>query len=551
MNIRKVIRVFSIAFELFDKEGENKGKGAFDVIDQVLGNPLSNKFIIQDNKYDYDCEGENGKDIFTYICDPCDLELKDYLTRIASRKHNNLTEKGRNGLIHIGIGGIRGLKLKIFNPNMSYIIKFSSILHLDAKSPYNWKNLSDNVLNNIASVSFIIELENGDEEHFSEIQLKSIYVDLTQMVNNSQFQKTVNSITNKDKNGKSNVDRIIKWNFYYDKKSHKIDYNLITFRAFLLFYIWASFLENFRKGIYEKFGINEEKKNKYITTCRFINSITSLISSLSFESTSLSYGNKITRNELNADIKIFSEGYNSFTLENMNYWYDFLCRVFHINEEESWEKEFFKLNLTTLVKRDLEGAMYFQNIRVYPSYIDNWLPAIKNGAIDDEALGENNLRWDAVWGILLGDILCTMAETFILYNSDVEKHTGHNRRTEEIFRILEKASKDFAAFYDADIIQSNTLRETLEIAKKTFLINDYHDKLVERLRLFTNFEIQKNEQKLNLFIFVGGSIANVLLAFTLDFMLWVYHYHKIFRLAILIEVLFVPSFAIYYYFRRK
>jgi hypothetical protein len=385
------------------------------------------------------------------------------------------------------------------------------------------------------------------------IALKDVYVNLSQSFKNSSVNDTVKLIkeTIKDKN------LIGLWNFYHDKDNKPV-YNMISFRTFLLFYIWVSFLGDFRKKIYK---VKEDKKNKeeckfinskknrnkekYAEPCRFVNAVTDLISFLSFESLSVSF-NGHTQDELEADTKVFFE--DDFTSETpaLNNWYSFLCNVFQRSSKETWGKEFFKRRVNDLIRRDIEGAMYFQNIRVYPSYLDYC-----SAAITDKELSKDNLRWDTAWGILLGDILCTMAQTFITYNSKVEEHIKNGEKAKIMFDLLKKASFDFKNFYDADIVQKLELRNALEIAMETFLIKSHYDKLRERIKLFSDYEIEGNEQELNLLILIGGSVANILLASTLDFMLWVYHYHRIFSLAIPTEILLSSAFFFYYYLHQK
>ncbi|MCL4479887.1 MAG: hypothetical protein M1113_00130, partial [Candidatus Thermoplasmatota archaeon] len=474
LQVGKVIRSFNVAFELFHWEGTDKEvKKGSKIVNEILGHPFSNEKWVQDSMYMHNCEGGNDSDVFTFICDPSDLEFKEYMARIASRKHNDLTEKGRKGFLHIGIGKIKGINLISSDPDIIYSIQLMSTLHLDVKNFSKWNPECDNELNNIASFGFIIELDSGDEELFSKLKLNSVYVDLCQDINNDQFRKTVKLI-------RDNTKKITKWNFFYDGIVHDINCNLITLRTFLLFYIWSSFLEDFRKKIYNYAKDAEGgEKNKYIEPCRFVSAIDTQISFLTFESISVSFLNEDYKSELKADSDIFFGKNPLYASKDKQYWYDFLCDVFQIKSYETWGKEFFTHRIDSMVKRDLQGAMYFHNLRLYLSYFE-WSTAIKENKIDEESLRKKNLKWDATWGLLIGDLMCIMAQTFIIYNNEIEKHAILHEETTKVFKILKKASIDFGGFYDADLIQSLELRESIEIVKETFLISNYHDRLIER-----------------------------------------------------------------------
>ena len=553
MKLNKVIRVFSVAFELYDLDKETKNKVKLKDIKKDF---FSNEVLYKKNTNA--CKKENGKDVYTFIKDQCDADLKDYLMRIASRKHNVLTEKGRNGFINIGIESINSFPLDIRYNNKfnNYNVKILSVLHFNVENfyKYNKKKNDYNIyekgkLKNVASFSFIIESSDyrQDEEILLNTSLKEMYVNLLQFENssvkveNSSVKNTIELIngTIKDKEKKLLDKKLISPSNFYHDENNEPDYTRIKFRTFLLFYIWASFLGDFRGKIYES------KEYKYTEPCRFVNAVTDLISFLSFESFSVSFYWP-PQDELKADAKIFSKNDTSVGIQAINDWYDFLSDVFRRPSNEIWEKEFFRNKASELIKRDIEGAMYFQNIRVYPSYLDYYSAAITN-----KDFSKYNLRWDAAWGILLGDIFCTMAQTFITYNSKVEEHIKNYEKAKIMFGLLKKASFDFKNFYDADIVQKLELRNALEIAMETFLIKSHYDKMRERIRLFSDYEIEENEQKLNLLILIGGSVANILLASTLDFMLWIYHYHRIFRLAIPIEILSLFAFFIYYYLHQN
>jgi len=155
--------------------------------------------------------------------------------------------------------------------------------------------------------------------------------------------------------------------------------------------------------------------------------------------------------------------------------------------------------------------LYFQNKRIYPSYIIYAAPTA-----EDKLYSTPNLRWDSSWGLILGDMLCSISQTFLSYNSLVEKHVAYRESFKTMINILKDATTDFRNFYDSDIIHKLELRSAFETAKETFLTNSYEHRLIERVRLFSDYEIEENESKLNFLIFGGGLAAYSILAATLD-----------------------------------
>ena len=600
MQIRKVIRTFSVGFELYDLgDKEEIGKEVFNdgtfelLLKSIDPNFPFNKVI--SNKNINKCDSENGPDVFTFFRKNQESnkdykETIEYLVRLAGQKQNRLTKKGRNGFINIGIDHIPNLALYECNVKCqkeiqktkengdeSYVedepyihVKISSVLHLDIENFYKYDRRRNKYLINykaqpkkIASFSFILESNDKNcEEKLSSLKLDRVYVDLKQCNKNELLEKTSNTIcTNKEKIGR--------WNFCKCKREKEskddICYNKVNLRTFLLFYIWESFLGDFRISIQQQRSLNsiiqkiqkilkgENKfnKNKYIEPCRFVNSLNDLIKYLSFESISISFEkdsvNLFLRNkELLADSNIALGSHYPISYHFQNEWINFLSEVFQRKKDELWASEIFKHKISEIITRDFEGAMYFRNIRLYPSYIDSYSMG--------DFCSNPNLRWDVAWGILLGDILCTMAQTFITYNNKVEKHMSHRKRIKIMFNLLKQASYDLKDFYDADILQDLELRATLEIAKETFLINSHYNKITERIKLFSDYEIEESEQKLNSLILVGGSTANLLLAATLDLLLWVYNYHSLYLIAIIVECLGaipIPAYYLYKNWRNK
>jgi hypothetical protein len=106
-------------------------------------------------------------------------------------------------------------------------------------------------------------------------------------------------------------------------------------------------------------------------------------------------------------------------------------------------------------------------------------------------------RWGVSWAMLWEVMLCSLAETFLLYNEEIERHVKKEGETSELGKLTRRAFRDFATYYDVDIIQSQIFRYEFELAKDIFGINNYHRILRERLDLFSSYEIAETNSRIN------------------------------------------------------
>ncbi|HML01898.1 MAG TPA: hypothetical protein VK487_00840 [Candidatus Bathyarchaeia archaeon] len=151
------------------------------------------------------------------------------------------------------------------------------------------------------------------------------------------------------------------------------------------------------------------------------------------------------------------------------------------------------------------NALYFSNFDQEPDtafYRDHW--------IDFEEWGHRSSR---SWAIMLVDMLCSLSETFLLHNAEIEIHVDQNKKipklhllaqkavgkeqASEMRRLTQEAMKDFRSYYDVDILANSFYKESFETAKFTFKIDSYYKRLQERLELFSNFEIASENASLN------------------------------------------------------
>ena len=424
----------------------------------------------------------------------------DYLERIESRKNDDLSNKGKYTFYHVGFKKINNLKFSDIDDNI-LDLNIIPILHFDTSS-------ESVKLEFPATMSFIIELNSTDDDKittFTQSDTLKLFIKMEEIKSNKQ-DKVLESIY---RNAMDNQSKLNKWNFKV-KSNWDVDYSYLTLKTFLLLYIWESFLSNFRKKI--KYDSNlylyansaEGFDIRFSDSTRFINGITSLKFFLIFESFSLSLDKN--KNFLDVDAMEFYNGKHIHNMnENHTEWRNRIASIFQQDSGsfEPWKKRMFMENLSQYAKRDLEGSLYFNNKRIFQSYIEN----TSTEKAQDPSV--RSLRWDVAFAVLLGDYLCTMAEKFIIYNERMEELSvkDKNMDIKKMGYLLRAASLDFKTYYDNDMILIPELRSALETAKETFLINDYHDRFIDKIRFFSDYEIEENEEKINSRIAEGGKLG--------------------------------------------
>jgi hypothetical protein len=137
---------------------------------------------------------------------------------------------------------------------------------------------------------------------------------------------------------------------------------------------------------------------------------------------------------------------------------------------------------------------------------------------------ECGLKWFMAWLILLGDMATTSATYFILYNSEIEEHLSKEKPPKELKKITQKAIFDFEFYYDIDIVNGGLFRETFENIKNTFKLNYYHKVLLDRLQLFSNYEIAEENKIITILLAI---LTGVLVGLaTLQVILGILHFIK-------------------------
>ncbi len=130
----------------------------------------------------------------------------------------------------------------------------------------------------------------------------------------------------------------------------------------------------------------------------------------------------------------------------------------------------------------------------------------------DEITFEAGKLWAIPWLIMLSDMATTTAMQFISYNDAIEKHIIKNESVKELKEITQKAIYDFEDYYDIDIVNAHYYKEQLEAIKETFNLNKYHQSLIDRLQLFSSYEIaEENRTTSNLIVVLTGVLASLTL----------------------------------------
>jgi len=287
----------------------------------------------------------------------------------------------------------------------------------------------------------------------------------------------------------------------------EVDYRWVGANVFFWWYVWCTFLEEFRRKIYDK-KKDKEFYYKYTSGCRFNNTLRDIQHRVSFHSVSVSFDDPHQKDELRADVATFyrvngvhEQGWLNFLTDTLVHYCD--------PKVEPWRGALVWSNPAERVKRDDEGALYYHNIRVFPSYHEH-SEAI-TGDVHKASIFDN-LRGDAAWGLLLGNMLCTMNEIFLSYHNRIEKHITEREETKVMLELLRNASQDFQYFFDADVVLNPYLRNAYETAKEAFLVNEYWRRLKDRINLFSGYEIAERQRTLNEIV-PFGSIVLIAITF--------------------------------------
>jgi hypothetical protein len=426
-------------------------------------------------------------------------------------------------------------------------------LHVD----YNDDN---NTISRVATVTFVIEHlikndKNFDYNYFLR-NVEDFYI---------EWKNKNNSNGNEIEGDKENIYR----NKYIRKlqvesEGKKEIKEFVTFEDFLLLNIWNEIVYPIRKNIYEKIKTINYFKKLIDYVYVFYNKLSEIIEKhykeynenekhLFFEfilDIILENKRKI-KESFYKIIKLYKESLNpDIFIENIKKQKEFI--MFQNSsivldkapelENYSWKKipdyfiedilDFFGLGGKFANKRNIFDKNYIERIKengfemsneiAYENYncaitpLDTFnMKDFYQNIINFE---EGGLKRAMAWLILLGDMVTTSATYFILYNNEIEEHLSKKKSSsKELRKITQKAISDFEFYYDIDIVNARLFRETFESIKNTFKLNYYHKVLLDRLQLFSNFEIAEENKKITILLailtgfLVGLTIAQIIL----------------------------------------
>jgi len=498
-------------------------------------------------------------------------EVDINLLYLFRRKNFILTPKGGEGFIHIRFFNenlnfyeIEDSKLVTYSfdyknemayiTNKNYVYQMPIIkeqtfdanikgyLHVD----YNDDN---NTISRVATVTFVIERlikndKNFDYDYFLR-NIEDFYV---------EWKNENNSNGNEIKGDKENIYR----NKYIRKlqvesEGKKEIKEFVTFEDFLLLNIWNEIVYPIREDIYKKIKtINYLKKllayviynklseiiikkynkeydeNKKHLISKFI--LDTILKNKRKIRESFYKIIKLYKKSLNPDIFIENikkqkkfimfqnssivfdkapelENYDAkkipdYFIENI---LDFLGGK-HIDKGDIIVKNYIKEIKENAFEVEVEIAYENYNCVILPLYLYNMKDFYQN-IIN---FNEGGLKWGISWSILLGDMVTTSATYFILYNNEIEEHLSKEKSPKELRKITRKAIFDFEFYYDIDIVNMRIFREAFENIKNTFKLNYYHKVLLDRLQLFSNYEIAEENRKITKWL-IGLTVALVVL----------------------------------------
>ena len=127
--------------------------------------------------------------------------------------------------------------------------------------------------------------------------------------------------------------------------------------------------------------------------------------------------------------------------------------------------------------------------------------------------GESGHRWAISWYIMMFSMLSYVSQTFTLFDERLSRHIEEGKETKEIVEITHSAYNDFVEYYDQGIISGNYYKSAYEQAKELFGLTKMYSTLIERLQLFSSYELSEENVKTSSQI---SLLSRVLVAFTIS-----------------------------------
>jgi len=486
--------ISDINFEKF-KKYISKGKEISPINKQQLLDLLLNEFTSETvDKY-----------IQEYIIDMKKIEEKEEvdinLLYLFSRKNHILTLKGKEGFIHIRFlnKNLKFYEIEDSKPvtysfdydkekkEIAYIVNKNDINEIPAIKKQLFEanikgylhvdyNDDNNTISRVATVTFVIEHltkndKNFDYDYFLR-NVEDFYIEWKNE-NNSNEKKIENDIENICK------EKCIR-KIQVNKEENKIR-EFVTFEDFLLLNIWNEIVYPIRENIYK------EPLNPALNPDIFIENIKNQKEFIMFQS-SIIVLDKASELE-NYDLKKIPDYFIEDILEFLG------------GKYIKKKKDIIVKNYIEEIKKngfEVRGEIAYENYNCVITTLDTY--NMKDFYQNIINFDEGGLKWGIAWLILFGDMATTSATYFILYNSEIEGHLSKKKPSKELKKITQNAIFDFEFYYDIDIVNAGLFKDTFENIKNTFKLNYYHKMLLDRLQLFSNFEIAEENKEITIWL---------------------------------------------------
>ncbi|MEM3829178.1 MAG: hypothetical protein QXP36_08200 [Conexivisphaerales archaeon] len=558
--------VFSIGFDLFGPEDKRRKKGEikFGDIFSEDGKPSKGQIEIMRMPQKIKFPNQNGGDeeldikklfsdgLFEYPDDVNDYiweyilknivksaenknRFDEMLLRLFVRKNNLLTDKEKEGFIHIKIyDGVLDLnaitskneanslttesyrflidyegvdkvpryiisdqKSKTNFETKEFPIRLRVYVFLNAKEGDNFNGKRETLAVSSPAVAImVIEPPSIDnEEKFLELLQNNIREEV--WVNKECIERIFKEINSEDLVSKLSYNK-----FKEHKDNNDVPVEFVRFYDFSLAIVWSKIVKPIRENL-------EFEEPKFTDFGPFNKALWELRSYQSYEAKILNLPEShIVQNALKIPDDINRDKINNKLFRFLIYFLkspddisrnDALLKfVFaYMRTEANQSFDLWKRSFVDAVKIDTSGDVltyYYENtildIALPPFYYPEVL--FRQNVLD---LNEHSHGWMISWNIMLLSMLSYVSQTFTLFDTRLNRHIEGKKEASEIVDLTHSAYKDFIEFYDQGVISSIYYRVNYEEAKEAFGINKMYKTLMDRLQLFSEYEISEENAK--------------------------------------------------------
>ncbi|BFH74804.1 hypothetical protein SJAV_27480 [Sulfurisphaera javensis] len=165
---------------------------------------------------------------------------------------------------------------------------------------------------------------------------------------------------------------------------------------------------------------------------------------------------------------------------------------------------------------------------LYDDWIVNLEPE-RNVRVDEDRIDlyKWQLNWDVSWGIFITAVLSILSQTMILMNKRIDRYLMQYERVgffsmwlrgslafEHLHEIMADGAKDFSDFFNIDILQNDAYNQLFETFKETSGVNRMYERMIERIRMFGEYEAHRRLHDLTIISIVLTVVLVVLTLLT-------------------------------------